>query len=165
MKTITAYCFHSGHIQFCQVGKMPHGAIAIVTGPQKDVRQAISATARESYPSRPGAKDTVPLVPGIPEAATEAARFDALQNYSGQVYLRLALVPGWIKEQSPYLKLATVKAAYLRLHEQAFQMNPDATANFLRTVSAIIDEREPAKRPAASKPDRSPARKQKSRLA
>ena len=135
MRTITAYCFASGHIQFGK--KVPHGAIIIAFGPKKEVIQAVAGSARTGYPSEPGAKDSVLLVPGIPEADNEEAKRGALQNYCTQVDLRLALVPAWIKEQTPVRKLNILKAARERLTSQTLQNNPVALERFMRIVEAI----------------------------
>lgn len=78
-KNITAYCYASGHIRFGQ--QVPAGAIPIVTGPNRRVRNAIEVQARWSYPTARGGKDSAPLVPGIPEAADSPAKLAALAQF------------------------------------------------------------------------------------
>ena len=78
--TITAYCWRNGQIQFGRT--VPEGAIAIISGNQRKVRDKIDACARWSYPSKRGAGDSVPLVPGIPEASSPEAALDALHRFT-----------------------------------------------------------------------------------
>lgn len=77
---ITAYCWRNGQIGFGR--NTPEGAIAIVTGPRKRVRDLVLVRSRKSYPSKPGAGDEVPLVPGIPEADNTEQALNALSNFA-----------------------------------------------------------------------------------
>lgn len=60
MSEITAFCWKSGLIEFGPV--CPEGAIPLVTGEEKAVRDAVDVIARHGY--QPG----VLLVSGVPEA-------------------------------------------------------------------------------------------------
>lgn len=86
-KQIRAYVWSKGRIDFGT--RVPKGAIAIAKGPERRLRRIIMAIARWSYPSKPGAGDEVPLVPGIPEARNDTARLDALFKFCQQVKERL----------------------------------------------------------------------------
>jgi hypothetical protein len=85
-----AYCFRNGVIQF-QPGtaKPVEGSIAVGIGPKKKLMEVIGVLARESYPSKPGGKDTCLLIPGIPDADTDAAREKALDRFYREVRRRL----------------------------------------------------------------------------
>lgn len=63
-KTITAYCFASGHIEFGAT--LPDGAIALATGEETIVRDIVSVNARLSRIDN----ETL-FVPGVPEAANQ----------------------------------------------------------------------------------------------
>jgi hypothetical protein len=89
-----AYCFTSGVIHFGR--KLPKGAIEIANLPGKKLRQIISVAARWSYPSKPGADDEVPLVPGIPEAKNQSEKLDALLAFRKQVEARIAKLPSQV---------------------------------------------------------------------
>ncbi|KAF1009087.1 MAG: hypothetical protein GAK28_00720 [Luteibacter sp.] len=65
-----AYCYANGVIYFGT--KVPHGAIAIASGPELPLREHIAATARLAY------DNTTLLVPGVPEAEDQEAKLDAL---------------------------------------------------------------------------------------
>lgn len=67
-----AWCFASGQIEFGDVGTAPDGAIVIATGPKSHLRGVVSALARHSRSS------SALFVPGVPEAADQAAAGDAL---------------------------------------------------------------------------------------
>lgn len=83
MKKTTAYCFANGVIKFT-TGKVPEGALDIGAGPAKQVHRIIDMIARESYPSKRGGSDTVPLVPGIPEGKDQKEKCDALLRFVDQ---------------------------------------------------------------------------------
>lgn len=75
MTAITlAYCYASGQIGFGKI--RAKGTLPIMRGPNKFVRDTVSAHARHAYEG-----DTL-LVPGLPEADdTEDARLDALDAF------------------------------------------------------------------------------------
>jgi hypothetical protein len=80
MNQLTAYCWANGRIEFGP--QVPDGAIFLASGPRGKLRLAVFAIARMSYPSKRGGRDSVPLVPGVPEAkknspaaSAAAARF------------------------------------------------------------------------------------------
>jgi len=86
-KLLYAYCWQTGRIGF---GKsIPKGAIPIAKGKPSALRKAVRVIARESYPSKPGGKDTCLLVPGIPEADNENSRLEALFRFRTEVARRL----------------------------------------------------------------------------
>ena len=73
-KTITAYCFASGHIDF--ENTLPEGAIALAQGEEKLGRNVITVTARLSR------LDNVTLfVPGVPEAQSQREGVTAVAHY------------------------------------------------------------------------------------
>ncbi len=68
---------------------MPAGALVIARGPEKDLRDYISAKARHGYLTRSigGRRRAVPgseqlLVPGIPEAETRIGKSEALDRWA-----------------------------------------------------------------------------------
>lgn len=94
-KIIYAYCWSNGMIEFGP--KVPAGALSIARAMEGWLRHAVASMARISYPSKPGAGDEHPIVPGIPEARqiTEPgkqsqAALDALHKFTRQVNERLA---------------------------------------------------------------------------
>ncbi|HFS8942382.1 TPA: host nuclease inhibitor protein [Enterobacter roggenkampii] len=70
---IRAYAWASGLIEFGQ--KLPEGALPIITGEAKQVRELIDIWARHSRTS-----DQL-LVPGVPEAANQQEGCDALIKF------------------------------------------------------------------------------------
>lgn len=73
-KTITAYCFASGHIDFGVT--LPEGAIALALGEEKMVRDIIAGTAHLSRLDN----ETL-FVPGVPEAQTQREGITAVARY------------------------------------------------------------------------------------
>ncbi|WP_262032689.1 host nuclease inhibitor protein [Serratia liquefaciens] len=71
--TIKAYAWASGLIEFG--GKVPAGALLMLFGQEKEVKETIYAIARHS---RTG-KEL--LVPGVPEACNQDAAVDALISF------------------------------------------------------------------------------------
>lgn len=67
---MVAYCYADGEILFGAT--VPNGAIEIARGPELALRKHIAATARLAYDN-----ETL-LVPGVPEAADQDAKLDAL---------------------------------------------------------------------------------------
>ncbi|EDG5874071.1 host nuclease inhibitor protein [Salmonella enterica subsp. enterica serovar Newport] len=78
--TITAYCWASGLIEFGNT--LPEGALPIVTGNEKQVRDEVTVMARHAYSG-----DL--LVPGIPEAADQNEAREALERFSRVIQERL----------------------------------------------------------------------------
>ncbi|EKY7765587.1 host nuclease inhibitor protein [Salmonella enterica] len=78
--TITAYCWASGLIEFGNT--LPEGALSIVTGSEKQVRDEVTVMARHAYSG-----DL--LVPGIPEAASQDEGRVALERFSRVIQERL----------------------------------------------------------------------------
>ncbi|EOG3201322.1 host nuclease inhibitor protein [Salmonella enterica] len=78
--TITAYCWASGLIEFGNT--LPEGALPIVTGSEKQVRDEVTVMARHAYSG-----DL--LVPGIPEAASQDEAREALERFSRVIQERL----------------------------------------------------------------------------
>ncbi|EAN7516472.1 host nuclease inhibitor protein [Salmonella enterica] len=74
--TITAYCWASGLIEFGNT--LPEGALPIVTGSKKNVRDAVEVLARHAY-------NGDLLVPGIPEAANQNEARVALERFSRMI--------------------------------------------------------------------------------
>lgn len=70
-----AYCWASGLIEFG--GITPPGAIQIASGREADLRKTLDMLARHGK----GASAGKLLVPGVPEAETEAAASDALAKW------------------------------------------------------------------------------------
>lgn len=79
-KKLIAYCYRSGQIGFT-TAKPPAGTIVLVKGDPKKVRARVMVCSRESYPTKRGGKDTVQLVPGVPEAEDEMAALDAVEKF------------------------------------------------------------------------------------
>ncbi|HDC2134444.1 TPA: host nuclease inhibitor protein [Salmonella enterica] len=77
--TITAYCWASGLIEFGHT--LPEGALPIVTGSEKQVREEVEVLARHAYNGEL-------LVPGIPEAASQDEAREALVRFSRVVQER-----------------------------------------------------------------------------
>lgn len=75
-----AYTWRSGRIDFGR--KTPEGALEIVSGPAKKIKDVISATSRLAYDG------VTRLVPGIPEAANDDAALDALLAYQDWIVPR-----------------------------------------------------------------------------
>ncbi|HGB3175960.1 TPA: host nuclease inhibitor protein [Salmonella enterica subsp. enterica serovar Chester] len=78
--TITAYCWASGLIEFGHT--LPEGALPIITGKEKDVRDEVEVLARHAY-------NGDLLVPGIPEAADQNEAREALERFSRVIQERL----------------------------------------------------------------------------
>ncbi|EAA8891708.1 host nuclease inhibitor protein [Salmonella enterica] len=78
--TITAYCWASGLIKFGHT--LPEGALPIVTGSEKRVRDVVTVLARHAY-------NGDLLVPGIPEAASQDEGREALVRFSRVVCERV----------------------------------------------------------------------------
>jgi hypothetical protein len=74
---IRAYCYPSGLIDFGT--KIPKGATIIARGPEKELRDFISAKARCYGQSRSL------LVPGVPEAPNQFAAATALKTWSSWI--------------------------------------------------------------------------------
>lgn len=87
-----AYCYRTGHIIFTS-GKVPDGALHIGTAPARVLREKVGMLARHSYPTKRGGKDSVLLVPGIPEAKNETEAFAAFEQFSKNVADRLEVKP------------------------------------------------------------------------
>lgn len=80
MKPATvAYCWASGLIEFGYF--VPEGALPIITGKEKDVRDEVGVLARHAY-------NGDLLVPGIPEAADQNEARKALERFSRKVQER-----------------------------------------------------------------------------
>ncbi|EMY3023615.1 host nuclease inhibitor protein [Salmonella enterica] len=77
--TITAYCWASGLIEFGNT--LPEGALPIVTGNEKQVRDVVTVLARHAY-------NGDLLVPGIPEAESMDEYREALVRFSRVVHER-----------------------------------------------------------------------------
>ncbi|EJO1698751.1 host nuclease inhibitor protein [Salmonella enterica] len=77
--TITAYCWASGLIEFGHA--LPEGALPIVTGSEKKVREEVEVLARHAYNGEL-------LVPGIPEAAGQNEAREALVRFSLVIHER-----------------------------------------------------------------------------
>ncbi|NMY01491.1 host nuclease inhibitor protein [Pseudomonas sp. WS 5059] len=73
-KTITAYCFASGHIDFGV--SVPEGAIALAVGEEKIVRDIVTVSARLSRLDN----ETI-FVPGVPEAANQREGITAVARF------------------------------------------------------------------------------------
>ncbi|ECI5749386.1 host nuclease inhibitor protein [Salmonella enterica subsp. enterica] len=78
--TITAYCWASGLIEFGNT--LPEGALPVVTGSEKQVRDVVGVLARHAY-------NGDLLVPGIPEAASQDEGRQALVRFSRVIQERL----------------------------------------------------------------------------
>ncbi|ECE7084939.1 host nuclease inhibitor protein [Salmonella enterica subsp. enterica] len=78
--TITAYCWASGLIEFGNT--LPEGALPIVTGNEKNVRDVVEVLARHAY-------NGDLLVPGIPETANQNEVREALERFSRVIQERL----------------------------------------------------------------------------
>lgn len=74
--TILAYCYANGVIKFrsAKLG-LPKGALPIVKGPGRIIRERISSAARHGYNNK------TLLVPGVPEADDRTVAVDALVNW------------------------------------------------------------------------------------
>jgi hypothetical protein len=77
MGMITAFCDRKGRIEFVRGDgrNIPEGMLGIVEGPAKEVRELIGVTARHAYDNK------TLLVPGIPEAESDTAAYDALVGF------------------------------------------------------------------------------------
>ncbi|EDS4114396.1 host nuclease inhibitor protein [Salmonella enterica subsp. enterica serovar Braenderup] len=78
--TITAYCWASELIEFGNT--LPEGALPIVTGNEKNVRDVVGVLARHAY-------NGDLLVPGIPETANQNEAREALERFSRVIQERL----------------------------------------------------------------------------
>ncbi|ELK8448815.1 host nuclease inhibitor protein [Salmonella enterica] len=78
--TIMAYCWASGLIEFGNA--LPEGALPIVTGNEKQVRDVVTVLARHAY-------NGDLLVPGVPEAESMNEYREALFRFSCKVRERL----------------------------------------------------------------------------
>ncbi|EBE9055668.1 host nuclease inhibitor protein [Salmonella enterica] len=78
--TITAYCWASGLIEFGNT--LPEGALPIIVGEEKQVRDVVGVLARHAY-------NGDLLVPGIPEAADQNEAREALERFSRVIQERL----------------------------------------------------------------------------
>ncbi|EBB2798287.1 host nuclease inhibitor protein [Salmonella enterica] len=78
--TITAYCWASGLIELGNT--LPEGALPIVTGSEKKVREEVEVLARHAYNGQL-------LVPGIPEAASQDEAREALERFARVIQERL----------------------------------------------------------------------------
>ncbi|PQH22682.1 host nuclease inhibitor protein [Raoultella ornithinolytica] len=74
---ITAYAWASGLIEFGET--FPDGALPIITGEEKRVREIIEVRARHSR------KNEQMLVPGVPEADNQHDACDALIRFTESV--------------------------------------------------------------------------------
>ena len=74
---IIAYCYANGVIKFrsAKLG-LPKGALPIVRGPGKIVREGVSSKARHGYDGK------TLLVPGVPEAPDQFAGVEALKQFN-----------------------------------------------------------------------------------
>ncbi len=84
MKNITAYAWASGLIEYTTRAQrvVPEGAIAIATGPTRQVREAIESLAREGMGESAGKF----LVPGVPEAKLmKTDPVDALTDFCRRI--------------------------------------------------------------------------------
>ncbi|ELL0441142.1 host nuclease inhibitor protein [Salmonella enterica] len=88
--TITAYCWASGLIEFGHT--LPEGALPIVTGSEKRVREKVEVLARHAY-------NGDLLVPGIPEAASQNEACEALVRFSRVIHERFIPTKGNLNEQ------------------------------------------------------------------
>ncbi|EGA9622732.1 host nuclease inhibitor protein [Salmonella enterica] len=77
--TITAYCWASGLIE--SGSTLPEGALPIVTGSEKQVRDVVEVLARHAY-------NGDLLVPGIPEAVSQDEAHEALVRFSRVIHER-----------------------------------------------------------------------------
>jgi hypothetical protein len=76
----TAYAWASGRIEFTtpkRRRKVPAGALPIVTGPRRQVRDLVACMARHGQ----GESNGMLLVPGIPEADTAMDQITALKKF------------------------------------------------------------------------------------
>ncbi|EED3047352.1 host nuclease inhibitor protein [Salmonella enterica subsp. enterica serovar Virchow] len=77
--TITAYCWASGLIEFGNT--LPEGALPIIVGEEKQVRDVVGVLARHAY-------NGDLLVPGIPEAADQNEAREALERFCRAIDIR-----------------------------------------------------------------------------
>lgn len=72
-----AFCDRKGRIEFARGDgrNIPDGMLGIVEGPAPKVRKLMQVTARHAYDNK------TLLVPGIPEAPTDDAAYDALVTF------------------------------------------------------------------------------------
>lgn len=71
--TTIAYCWKSGLIEFGE--SVPEGAIPMISGDDQKVRELMDAVARTDH------DNVTLLVPGVPEADDEDAKYAALQKF------------------------------------------------------------------------------------
>jgi len=101
MSMLYAFCYRNGQIEFNR--HLPQSSILIGKGPEKQLRWAVMMLARQSHPSKPGRKDCVPLVPGVPEAATDKDALDAMIRFRQKVRVRMNPVT-WAMEKAINIK-------------------------------------------------------------
>jgi hypothetical protein len=70
-----AYCYASGQIDFVSRGEVPAGAIHFASGPKVKLVPFVEVMARHAYDG-----ETL-LVPGVPEAPSQAAALLALRKW------------------------------------------------------------------------------------
>jgi hypothetical protein len=87
MKDVTCYCDRRGRIKFAS--ELPDGMLLIASGNSRQLHDALDALARWSYPSKPGKGDSIPLVPGVPEAENELKAVHAVQLFRIRVQSKL----------------------------------------------------------------------------
>ena len=80
-RKITAYAWRGGIIEFGST--TPKGAIELARSWEARLREVICAIARHAYDGK------TLLVPGIPEAETDAKAAEALDRFRDQVIRRL----------------------------------------------------------------------------
>jgi hypothetical protein len=78
-----AFAYRNGAIGFGMKSPDWETALPIASAPKKILREAIFGSARLAYDNETW------LVPGIPEAETEAAAIDALLDYKKHVQRRI----------------------------------------------------------------------------
>lgn len=85
-----AYCWSSGWIEFGKA--VPEGAIIIASGREKPLRAFIEQVARHGYQTVNVAGRAIKvagtehlLVPGVPEAANDMAKVDALTAFKSWI--------------------------------------------------------------------------------
>ncbi|MFT4117504.1 host nuclease inhibitor protein [Bradyrhizobium sp.] len=85
-RTVRAYCFASGQIEFGL--RVPDGALVIARGPEAELREYIAGVARHGYrtrlqggrPIKIEGSDTL-LVPGLPEAPNQIVAKSRLEHW------------------------------------------------------------------------------------
>jgi hypothetical protein len=83
--TTLAYAFRSGLIGFIDgPGPMPDGALWIVSGAREQIHELVAGNARRAYDN-----ETL-LVPGVPEAQSDPAAYEAFRNFHDRIHGLLA---------------------------------------------------------------------------